>query len=1553
MAIFGELDQADQASDDRLGEYSATDKSQVHLGDELKPLVADFARDGVDLTLTNDAGEYIVINDYFASFPSPELVTSGGAKLTPDVVGRLAGPGPQAQNSTSQADESPIGEVTELTGSVTIKHADGTSEDAFEGSMVFKGDVLETGADGDFAISFVDDTQFSMGPSGRAVLDDLVFNSGDASENGMAVSLLQGVFSFVSGQIAKDNPESVSIKTPVGTIGIRGTSWAGKIAQLGEESLFTLFTGAIIVANEGGSQILSVSQQSVIVTSATIAPGKPFVLNEEQLINAYDKVLSLINPEWLQDEEFDPSKIAPEAGPQGGGGSGGGAGFGEVDLGDLGEGLGLAGILDLSDLLEETEFTEDELRALLDPFQDDAGPTIGVSVETVIDPVTSTVSAFSIEISIDVPTDVPVVIYYDVIPGTATGLDTGLPGDVDFVDEGGGVITLPAGSTSTSFSVTLVDDDVIEDTEFFLVLLTGAENAVIDPLGSMALIVIEDDDVGVISVKPVGDEAPSFAAFSAAPFALLTEVDPVNATTVDEADGTVQFKLLLDKAVAPGVEVRVDYTVTGDGVDRTDFPEGGILSAYFMGGEEGLPAGSEIVIEINIIDDDQYQGDETFSINLLSGTLNAVPDDIDGVLEVTVIDDETPITADEAESASVSEDEIDDSSNDLSLGLTGGSGTYSSLVFAASQPGFDALGLTSGDVPVQLTGLGTGTVQGVADEQVIFTVILASDGSYDLQLTGPVDHIPGDGITDTAATFSLAFDATDTNGSSVSSEIAITIEDDNPLAVDDIDSAVEGGVASGNVLTGLEIAGDDNLTDGELDYMGADGGALVAAWDTGDPGAVYEPDGAGVITIVGQHGTLTLNVTGDYSYQANDGLDNSEPLSDVFEYRILDQDGDPSTATLTISVFDVLTPDVGAVANVSLDEDDLVVGSDDDKESLIAGAEIPISFNGDDPGTVTLDITGLPEIFSRGEEVEYSVETLEDGVTQRVSAIAMPEEGSPRTVFTLDFAPNGNGDNYAYSAELFDVIDHENAGEDALEFIFGFTAEDQDASINIGSFTFSIIDDVPAAVLDTVSVITAPTANYNLVFVLDSSGSMAVPVPQDDGPAKTRAQIMREAVTKLLDGYEESGIAFNISFIDFDSQATLVFSDTSIVAAQNFISDVSNFTPSGLTNYADALSDTANGAQGILASHLNDASLDGYTSIVYFISDGEPFPAGNGVPIEENSDNLWQLFVDNNNIEVISVGIGDGLDASELDKVENSGDSAVIVTDANDLEAVLVDTIPEIKEGNVVSSGTADKLGADGATITSILFTTTNAVLAGEYELGGATILLIEEGLYSVEFDVPTNGDDLEIELESGSNFSISMDGSYTFEAVTGIPAGTEHAITYKLTDGDNDVSEATLVFGFVDDGDDATDLPEDGISGSEFIGDDLANSLVGTIGDDIMSGGDGNDTLTGNGGDDTLTGGDGADLFVITEDDAGNIVITDFDAAEDVVDLDDLFDALELAEEDRGEGDAWNIEIVSGVATLNIVGVGTPSITFDGFVDPTVQDLSELAAQISVSDES
>ncbi|MAZ02658.1 MAG: hypothetical protein CMN56_05925 [Sneathiella sp.] len=1359
-----------------LAEYQAPDHGAVQIGDEIKPLVADFGRDGVDLTLTDDTGGHIIIHDYFASGSSADLLTAGGARIPADLVSKLAGPGPMAQSSGTQSDAGgPIGEVTDLTGTVTTRHADGTSEELVEGATVFQGDVIETAAGSSFTIVFVDETQFTMGENGRAVLDEMIYNP-SAGSGTFGVSLLQGVFSLVSGQIAKDDPENVDVRTPVGTIGIRGTSWSGNVKSIGEESIFTLFTGAIVITNEAGSQVLDVANQSVIVTSFSTLPSVPFILTGEQLFDIYGEALRLVNPDWFNEEDdFNPDEINPEAGGRRSQ-SGGGAGFQQFSEGTIDGGLSIGDLLKAGGLLDGTDL------GLRDLSEDEEivgiGPQTSLSVVSVVDPESGNLSSFEIVITLNEPTDLPVTITYEIRGGSATQADSGLPGDLDFVSNGDGTIVIPPGSTEAVFTVEVIDDEVIENLEFFIVALTGAENADIDVSSGQALVVITDDDIGIVTLSDVTVGG--------------TPVGGGEIAVGEDAD-VLSFVLTLDKAVAPGVTVSVDYAITGSTTAGSDYIVDGVQRVTFDGGATGLAPGSTVTVNIPIVDDNQFEGTETLTLSLIGASSNAVIDGAGSSVTLTIEDNDDPVIVDEGIPADLLEAADGDSIEGAAIGIGGGSGEIAAVTFDTAQPDFDAANLTSQGNPIVLSGLGTNVVVGTAGGETVFTVTLNTDGTYDVILDGPIDHLDGASGNLSSLAFTLAISVLDVNSSSASGALTIEIEDSAPT--------------------------------------------------------------------------------------------------------------------------------LGTAQAISVDEDDLPGGSDMTPEATTASGTAEIDFGLDGAGTVTLDISGLPEITSGGDPVFYEVTTLANGVTQQVTATAFPDGGVPRSVFVLQFGPTGPGDDYGYTFTLNDAIDHTGEGQDTFDLTFGYDVEDQDGSSVSGSFVASIVDDVPIASPDAVDLPAPTLPSYNLVFVLDTSGSMSLAVP---GSSQTRIEVLREAVSNVLSEYNQVSSNLNISIIAFAAASSVVFQGDSVAAAQDFINNPANLVPGGSTNYAAAVSDTSDGAQGVLEAQLADPSLSGYASNVYFISDGEPSA---NLEVPTAGGNEWQQFVDSNDIEVVAVGLGNGISTTELAKVENGGEAPTLVVDPNDLETVLVDTVPVVETDNVVSSGSVDSLGADGGTLTSLIYN-------------------------GFEYDIPQNGDPLIVETILGGMLSIDADGNYTYTAPSQADPGEVESFEYVLTDGDNDTSSAILSFTFVEDGNGAfAAFSAFAPAASSFAGNDENLALFGTSDGEAIIGQNGDDILQGNGGDDTLTGGQGADIFVFTGADNGDVTITDFVPSEDVINLDQIFDDLGILAENRGAGEAWQLTEAGGRPTLTLLVANGPTITIDNYINPDVQAMEDIAARIVVDE--
>ncbi len=121
----------------------------------------------------------------------------------------------------AMAEEAFVGMVKTVRGEATVER-DGRRLEAVPGMVLQSSDIVSTEAGGSVGLVFSDDTVITMGDNARIAIDHYVFDP-QGQELSFVVRMLRGVFSFVSGQIAKLSPESVSLVMPDWTIGVRGT----------------------------------------------------------------------------------------------------------------------------------------------------------------------------------------------------------------------------------------------------------------------------------------------------------------------------------------------------------------------------------------------------------------------------------------------------------------------------------------------------------------------------------------------------------------------------------------------------------------------------------------------------------------------------------------------------------------------------------------------------------------------------------------------------------------------------------------------------------------------------------------------------------------------------------------------------------------------------------------------------------------------------------------------------------------------------------------------------------------------------------------------------------------------------------------------------------------------------------------------------------------------------------------------------------------------------------------------------------------------------------
>jgi hypothetical protein len=129
----------------------------------------------------------------------------------------------------ARADFEPVGYVKTVSGEATVTTA-GRSQVARPGTPVGLGSVIRTGRPGGLGVTFKDGTLMSFGPDTVLSVDQFLYAPAQG-RLGMVGKLGKGTLNYVSGVIAKLQPDAVRIETPTGTIGVRGTQFLVKVEE--------------------------------------------------------------------------------------------------------------------------------------------------------------------------------------------------------------------------------------------------------------------------------------------------------------------------------------------------------------------------------------------------------------------------------------------------------------------------------------------------------------------------------------------------------------------------------------------------------------------------------------------------------------------------------------------------------------------------------------------------------------------------------------------------------------------------------------------------------------------------------------------------------------------------------------------------------------------------------------------------------------------------------------------------------------------------------------------------------------------------------------------------------------------------------------------------------------------------------------------------------------------------------------------------------------------------------------------------------------------------
>lgn len=187
-------------------------------------------------------------------------------------------------------------------------------------------DAIVTGLSS-IQLRFQDNTTAAVTENSRLVIDDFVYDPNRGAGR-LNVRVSMGTVRYVSGQIARNNQQSVQVNTPTAVIGVRGTDFFMTVDESGQSLVVLVpscnqqgncYTGRISVTNDGGTVEMDQPFHATYVPSAAVAPTQPVQLSisisdiNNNLIIVRPPQIMLLIQESQQQQQGDTAPAAVPA----------------------------------------------------------------------------------------------------------------------------------------------------------------------------------------------------------------------------------------------------------------------------------------------------------------------------------------------------------------------------------------------------------------------------------------------------------------------------------------------------------------------------------------------------------------------------------------------------------------------------------------------------------------------------------------------------------------------------------------------------------------------------------------------------------------------------------------------------------------------------------------------------------------------------------------------------------------------------------------------------------------------------------------------------------------------------------------------------------------------------------------------------------------------------------------------------------------------------------------------------------------------------------------
>jgi len=479
-------------------------------------------------------------------------------------------------------------------------------------------------------------------------------------------------------------------------------------------------------------------------------------------------------------------------------------------------------------------------------------------------------------------------------------------------------------------------------------------------------------------------------------------------------------------------------------------------------------------------------------------------------------------------------------------------------------------------------------------------------------------------------------------------------------------------------------------------------------------------------------------------------------------------------------------------------------------------------------------------------------------------------------------------------------------------------------------------------VADIGGLTVVPGTNYNIAFMVDSSGSMST---SSLNAAKDSLTSVFNSLKQSLGGSNSGTV--NIFLVDFDTQVNKSVSvNLNDPNALTLLKAVLNSMGSGGgTNYEDVFKTTANWFQSADA-----VANTGAKNLTYFITDGQPTYYQTG---EQTNPTLYGNVKLDSVVNTSNYKQGDTfstyIDNSHYLTINSAG--SVVLQTYNSWWGWSSETLGTIHAQGDGTYELSNLAGTGNSTNSSTTSNSTSgfALLSGlsSVEAIGLNndVSLNDLKPYDSDKTPQTNIDPKDLANSIIGHTEATMPGNDTvnggegndilfgdlvsFNGIAGEGYQAMQAFVAKETGVDVSKVTTSNVHQYITEhyqafdvsgAHDGNDTLLGGAGNDILFGSGGTDLLDGGKGNDILLGGTGNDTLIGGQGNDILIGGSGGDTFVWKSGDTGNDVIKDFKASEgDRIDLRDLLQGETGSTIDN----FLKITTVDGTSSLQVSSAG------------------------------